>query len=196
MLAEQAKAEVRLLDRQGKLSPKPEGREGLLDHLSVAIDPHMSLRAMPDLARGFSIILDHLGFEVLHNKTDVSFLTSDNPVVVFDPTVPEARMLPYQVRPPRGSIELLLPIDGDTVLRGHTGLHQLGPRSLHHVTLTDRREAKRINRFAARFGYRFVFARDRSHEALVVKHASTSPVIDMLNGCVFGPRPTKPKWNA
>ena len=50
----------------------------------------MSLHAMPDLAKGFSIILDQLGFEVLHNKTDVSFLTSDNPVVCFDPTVPEA----------------------------------------------------------------------------------------------------------
>jgi hypothetical protein len=154
----------------------------------------MSLHAMPDLARGFSIILDQLGFEVLHNKTDVSFLTSDNPVVCFDPTVPEARVLPYQVRPPLGSIELLFPIDAETILRGHTGLRRAGPRSLRHVALTDRQEAKRFNRFAARFGYRFVFARDRSHEVLIVKHASTSPVINMLNGCVFGPRPTKPKW--
>jgi hypothetical protein len=62
--------------------------------------------------------------------------------------------------------------------------------------LTDRQEVKRINRFTARFGYRFVFARDRTHESLIVKHASTSPVIDMLKGCVFGPRPTKPKWDA
>jgi hypothetical protein len=68
MLAEQTKAEVKLLDRQGKLPPKPEGREDILDHLSVAIDPHMSLQAMPDLAKGFGIILDQLGFEVLHNK--------------------------------------------------------------------------------------------------------------------------------
>jgi hypothetical protein len=53
----------------------------------------MSLHAMSDLARGFGVILDHLGFEVLHNETDVSFLTSDNPVVCFDPTVPEGRVL-------------------------------------------------------------------------------------------------------
>jgi hypothetical protein len=147
MLAEQTKAEVKLLDRQGKLPRKPEGREDILDHLSVAIDPHMSLRAMPDLAKGFGIVLDQLGFEVLHNKTDVSFLTSDNPVVCFDPTVPEARVLPYQVRPPRGSIELLFPIDAETILRGHTGLRRAGPRSLRHVPLTDCKEAKRINRF-------------------------------------------------
>ena len=194
-LAEQEKAVVRSLDRQGKLPPKPAGHENILDHLSVAIDPHISLHAMPYLAKGFSIILDHLGFEVLHNKTDVSLLTSDNPVVCFDPTVPEARVPPYQVRPPHGSIELLFPIDADTILRGHTGLRRPGPRRLRHVALTDRREAKRINRFVARYGYRFVFARDRTHEALILKHASTSPVIDMVNGCVFGPRPTKPKWD-
>jgi hypothetical protein len=67
---------------------------------------------------------------------------------------------------------------------------------MRHAALTDRQEVKRINRFAARFGYHFVFARERSHEALVVKHASTSPVIDKRKGCVFGPRPSKPKWGA
>src|SRR5208282_1844481 len=198
--------EVRLLDRQGKLPPKPEGCEDILDRLSVPVDPHMSLYAMGHLARGFGIVLDHLGFEVLHNKTDVSVLTSDNPVVCFDPTVPEASVLPYQVRPPLGSIELLFPIDAETILRGHTGLRRPGPRNLRHVTLTDRREAKRINKFVARFGYRFIFGCDRTHEALIVKHASMSPVIKavsvpgptggvlLLNECVFGPRPTKPKW--
>jgi hypothetical protein len=29
-----------------------------------------------------------------------------------------------------------------------------------------------------------------------IKHASTSPVIDMGKGRVFGTRPTKPKWDA
>jgi hypothetical protein len=149
ILAEQVKATTRLLDQQGKLPPKPEGLENILDHL-----------------------------------------------------------LPYQVRPPWGSIELLFPIDADTVLRGHTGLRRVGPRNLRHVTLTERHEAKRNNRFVARFGYRLVFSRDRTHEALIVKHAGTSPVIETIavpsptgkgsvavNGCVFGPRPNKPKWS-
>jgi hypothetical protein len=58
----------------------------------------------------------------------------------------------------------------------------------------------------ARFGYRFVFARDRSHDALIVKHAGTSPVMKAVSvpgptgvfvarEFVFGPRPTKPKWS-
>lgn len=201
-LAEQAKATLRLLDQAGKLLPKPKGHEDILDHISVSIDPHQSLHAMPALMRGFGHVLHWLQFEVVHNETDVSFLTSDNPVVVFDPTVREESVLPYQVRPPLGSIELLFPIDPDTVLRGRPG-----PHALRHVTLTDRQRAKRINRFVARFGYRFVFSRDHSHEALIIKHAGTSPistttVVPSPTGgsylefkYVFGVRPSKPKWS-
>jgi Protein of unknown function (DUF4238) len=148
-LAEQVKAEARLLDELGKLPPKPEGLEDILDHVTVSIDPHQSLYAMLPLAQGFGVVLDQLGLEVLHNKTDESFLTSDNPVICFDPTVGEGRVLPYQVRPPLGSIELLFPIDAQTVLRGRSGR-----RPLRHVKLTDRQAIKRINRFTARFGYR------------------------------------------
>jgi hypothetical protein len=205
-LAEQVKAEARLLDRLGKLPPKPEGRENILDHMVITIDPHQSLRAMGDLARGFGFLLDHLGFEVIHNGTDVSFLTSDNPVLVFDPTMPEAAVLPYQVRPPLGAIELLFPIDAETMLRGRSDLRRPGPPKVQHVTLAARQEAKRINRFVARFGYRFVFARDRTHDALIAKHAGLSPVMKAISGpgptrgmfvmgaCVFGPRPNIPKW--
>jgi hypothetical protein len=200
LLAEQVKALARHLDQQGMLSPKPAGHEDILDHLNVAIDPHQSLHAMPSLALGFGFVLDHLSFQVLHNATDISFLTSDNPVVYFDPTVPEASVLPYRVQPPTGPIELVFPIDPETVLRGLTG-----PPGLHHITITDRQSVKRINRFVARFGYRFVFSRDRAHEALIAKHAGTSPVMEVSGlsgptggapacGYVFGVRPNKPKW--
>ncbi len=200
-LAETVKATARLHDQAGKLPPKPEGLEDILDHISVSIDPHQSLHAMPALARGFGLVLGCLEFEVVHNETDVSFLTSDNPVVYFDPTVREESVLPYQVRPPLGSIELLFPIDPETVLRGRTG-----PHALRHVTLTDRQHAKRINRFVARFGYRFVFSHDHTHVALIIKHAGTSPILKTTvapnptgGTClefkyVFGVRPSKPKW--
>jgi hypothetical protein len=202
-LAETVRATARFLDQAGYLPPKPKGLEDILDHISVSIDPHQSLNAMPALMRGFGIVLDQLEFEVVHNETDVTFLTSDNPVVYFDPTVQEERVLPYQVRPPLGSIELLFPIDPDTVLRGRTG-----PHALHHVRLTDRQSAERINRFVARFGYRFVFSRDHTHEALITRHAGTSPILKTtvppnptgrLLGLyfqyVFGIRPIKPKWS-
>jgi hypothetical protein len=199
--AESVKATIRLLDRQGKLPPKPEGFEDILDNLAVSIDPHQSLHAMPVLAQAFGTVISQLSFEVVHNKTDVSFLTSDNPVIYFNPTVYEEKVLPYQVRPPHGSIELLFPIDPETVLRGQTGLP-----GMHHIAFSDRRAVKRINRFVARFGYRFVFARDSSHAPLIGKYARTSPVLKtvtlptptggtlIFSECVFGPRPIKPKW--
>ena len=205
--AEQVKMTARALDGKGLLPPKPEGFEDILDHMSVSIDPHQSLLAIPDLMKGFEIVLDHVGFEVLHNNTDVRFLTSDNPVICFDPTVPEERVLPYQIRPPYGAIELLLPVDEATVLRGHSHLRRPGPPILRHVTLTRTSDVKRINRFAARFAYRFVFARDRGSEALVMKYAATSPVLGTtmardpagravtVHGWVFGTRPAKPKWD-
>jgi hypothetical protein len=127
---EATKATTRFLDQQGMLPPKPIGRDNILDHLSVAIDPHESLRSISDFAKGFSIVLDQLGLKVIHNKTDISFLTSDNPVVYFDPTMEEPRLLPYQVQPPHGSIELLFPIDADTIVRGRPG-----PPNLRHVPL-------------------------------------------------------------
>jgi hypothetical protein len=200
---EQVKATTRFLDRQGLLPPKPKGFENILDDLVVTIDPHQSLLAMPDLSRGFDNLMAELQFEVIHNKSDVSFLTSDNPVVYFDPTKPEARVLPYQVRPPHGAIELLFPLDPRTLLCGRNG-----PSRLRHVMLQSSRDAKRINRFVARFGYRFVFSTDQTHAALIAKYASTSPVakstsfpapgggLFTLREYVFGPRPTKPKWKA
>ncbi|HEV2302028.1 MAG TPA: DUF4238 domain-containing protein [Stellaceae bacterium] len=101
-LSEQVKAEARLLDQKGMLPPKPAGYENILDHLEVSIDPHQSLHAMPALAKGFSKVLDSLEFDVLHNQTSLSFITSDNPVIYFEPTAHEEGVLPYQVRPPHG----------------------------------------------------------------------------------------------
>jgi len=202
-LAEGVKAETKFLDQRGKLPPKPQGYEDILDHMVVSIDPHMSIHAIPSLAQGFGKVLDCLGLQVLHNSTDISFVTSDNPVVYFNPMLPETRILPYQVVPPYGPIELLFPIDSETMLRGVTG-----GSGLSHSKLGDRQIVKRMNRFIARFGYRFVFSRDRSHTALIIKHANVSPVLKttLLNSkvrdtftsfeWVFGQRAVKAKWKA
>ena len=44
--------------------------------------------AMADLAKGVGTIIDAIGFEILENHTSEAFVTTDNPVVYFDPTVP------------------------------------------------------------------------------------------------------------
>jgi hypothetical protein len=202
MLARHVDLVAHDLDRQGLLPPKPPGAEHILDNMAVAIDPHQSLHAMPKLAQGFGRVLGNLCFEVLHNETGVRFITSDNPVAYFNPSIPELRVLPYVVTPPDGPIELLFPIDPDTMLRGH-----VGSAPIRHAVLSDPQMAKRFNRLIARFAYRLMFASDRSADSVIAKHSKVSPIMEFppaagtdeakLNFTFgFGPRPKLPKWKS
>ena len=207
--AETVKIQMRYLDELGQLPPKPKGHEDILDHLRVSIDPHISIHAMPDMVRAFSRIVEQIGFEIVHNESGSTFVTSDNPVVYFDPTVDEQRINPYAVQRSGGSIELLFPIDSQTVLRGRSELKSAFSRDgIRHVRLKDRHDLVRINRLVARFGYRFIFATSSSHAQLVRKYADRSPVLRrrveseasggrrIFYQQVFGPRPSIPKWTS
>lgn len=206
-LAENVMAELRVLDRAGELPPPPEGLEGLLNMVEVSIDPHQSIHAMAPLAQGFATVVDRLGLQIVHNMTDVDFITSDNPVVYFDPERSEAGVLPYTVLP-SGPVELLMTIDRRTVLRGHSrNKWRFAAQGAEHFELRSRDEVKRINRMIARFGYRFVFAANQAHDRLVEKYAPHSPVIEVkgfptsdgemsVGRMIFGARRRKPKWDS
>ena len=86
---------ARRLDAEGKLSPKPEGLEDILDHVEVSINPHQSIHAMVTVMHATGQVFDQIGFYAMHNKTDVPFLTSDNPVIWFDPSVQDTDLRPY-----------------------------------------------------------------------------------------------------
>jgi hypothetical protein len=202
-LAEMVKAGARAMDRAGDLPPKPKGMEDILDHLDVAIDPHRSMLAMPALVQGLSRVIAMLGLQVVHNETKTDFITSDNPVVWFDPLVPDDQMQPYRLDPTLGRVELLFPMTPRLLLRGHYGLR--GTSGLSHVRLSATSEVKRINRMAARFGYRFVFANSDSYGVLARKYAAASPTIRIqripqgagelvLSEYVFAPRVQKKRW--
>jgi hypothetical protein len=205
-LAETVKAHTKQLDRAGRLPPKPEGFEDILDHVDVSIDPHQSIHAMAPLAKRFGLVADRIGLRVIHNETGQAFLTSDNPVVYFDPDIPEGRLRPYLVNPYVGRIELLFAVDSHTMLVGLTEWKSdFSRHGLRHLRLRDKQQVKRINKLISRFGYRFVFSSDGTNERLIRKHAASSPVArvtvhtegardTILTECLFGPRPRKPKW--
>ena len=50
---------------------------------------------MPTFLRSMGEVLNRVGLGILHNVTDVPFITSDNPVVYFDPCTSEEELLPY-----------------------------------------------------------------------------------------------------
>ena len=195
---------LRLAD-EGRISAPPAGLT--FDDIDIAIDPHQSLNAMVAMLQGFGQLCNYFGLEVVHNATSEPFITSDNPVAIFDPDVPEDALQPYTVRPPEGRIELLLPVSSRVLLRGRSELPLVGADGrLGVAKMTRAAEVRRVNRYVARFGYRFVFADHPGLAPLVTKYAPLSPTIrfdDAKDGdegeftvmqMVFGPRPQKLKW--
>ena len=79
---------MKALVRNGKLSPPPLGFEDILDKVEVSIDPHQSIHAMPGLIKKIGELFDTVGLAIIHNTSDVPFLTSDNPVAWYDPSIP------------------------------------------------------------------------------------------------------------
>lgn len=153
ILSETTKAEIRLLDAAGQGPPKPAGFEDILDHIEVAIDPHQSIHAMVHMVRGFCQVFDQMGFMVLHNKTGVTFLSSDNPVVWFDPSVPDADLQPYVLRP-GGPVMLLFPVSPSVVIVGDSlGRDEFVANGLGIADLRKPHLAKMINRQVCRFAY-------------------------------------------
>lgn len=202
-LAESVRATYHILDRAGRLPPLPAGIT--FDQVNVLIDPHRSLMAMEPLLKGVADLYERIGFEILHNHTDMDFITSDNPVVYFDPDPSEADLRPYTV-PPGRRIELLLPLTPRLLLRGTTELPVFREGDeFRHTDLTNRDAVNRVNRLVARFGYRFVFAAAAGFDELVSNFADQSPILTFeslpaptglvqTSRFVFGPRPGKPKW--
>jgi hypothetical protein len=60
---EGVKATMRSLERRGLLPPMPEGLTQ--DQIDVVINPHQSIHAMPQMVRGFAIVVDMLGFRAV-----------------------------------------------------------------------------------------------------------------------------------
>lgn len=207
MLAASVKALARRMDAAGKLPPPPPGHENILEMMDVSIDPHQSIHAMVDMIRGMSDLYNRIGIFALHNKTDIPFLTSDNPVAWFDPSVSDERVMPYRISQ-SGAISMVFPVTPWLAICGSTEdkirFHKNG---LFHRETCDLDDINNINRTVCRFAYEAVFSRDLGSEDLVAKYAHESPVLEvnainfeteqaLLSTFVFGARPRLPKWEA
>jgi hypothetical protein len=200
------KAQLDIMNEAGELPPPPKGIENLLEYIDVAIDPQHSLYGMKDTASGFATTVDRLGFQIVHLPSNMSIITSDNPIVYYNPDIDESIMRPYVVGLDKGSIELLFPVAPQLLIRGHTDLKfRNRMRGIEHASLADASEIKRINRMISRFSYRFVFAKDNQHRPVFEKYADTSPVfsasrthklegLEVRGSWQFGKRLKKPKW--
>lgn len=205
ILAEFFKAKMRELDVAGKLPPKPKGFEDILDHVEVSIDPHRSIHAIPQILKGLGQVFNLMGFCVLTNKTNVPFLTSDNPVIWFDPSVQDADLQPYVLQQ-EGPVMLFFPVSPSLVIVGDSSRRdEFVANGLGVADLSRSHFVKAINRQICRFSYEAVFAQKTGHEKLIQKHAALSPVPEFNRvsrgkgeavafRMIFGKRTRKPKW--
>jgi hypothetical protein len=208
MLAEAVRMTGRHLNDMGRLPPPPSGFtfEYLDEHAVVSIDPHQSIHAMADLAKGVTKVFNEIGFEILENTTDENFITSDNPVIYFDPTVAPQEMLPYNVSRSRMNIEFMFPLSRRFMLWGHSVLKSAHNQGVtRYRTLSDIEFVKRANVLTVRFANRLVFADNENQGVLVAKYAARSPIVSVTHlqtargrgvfaQHVFGKREKKPKW--
>ncbi len=209
MLAESVRMTSRHLHDRGELPPTPPGLtfEYFDQHTVISIDPHKSIHAMADLAKGMNKIIGSIGFEILENRTDEGFITSDNPVIYFDPIVSAGSLQPYNINRRRMDIEFMFPITPRFILWGHSILKpKFNQRTTPYRVVTDKQFVRRANVLTARFANRMIFSNEARHQPLVKKYAGTSPVVSVAHmktatgrgifvQSVFGKREHKPKWN-
>jgi Protein of unknown function (DUF4238) len=173
-MALKMRIETKALASMGKLPAELLRYEHELDTVDITVNRHRTIHTMSEDMRALADMTLLLGFEILLNETDLDFISSDNPVVYFDPSKPSPEVTPYDVD---RKVELYFPLDARTLLRGSHRLRTRGqiPRVR---SLTDKMRVRAINRTIAQFGYRFMFANDRTHDALALAHAARSPVLD------------------
>jgi hypothetical protein len=207
-LAESIRMTARLLNDSGELPPPPEGLtfDFLDEHLAISIDPHRSILSMADLASGLARIIDAIGFEIHENQTSEGFVTSDNPVIHFDPTVSLALLEPYNISRERMNIEFMFPITPKYLLWGHSVLKASRDRyAPKYHTVSDIDFVRRANTLAVRFANRLIFSNTDLHQDLVERYGKRSPVLSvrhfktssgrgMHTKHIFGTPKPKPKW--
>lgn len=205
MLAHGVKETMRGMLADGKMAPPPPGLEDIVDRVQVAIDPHRSIHAMAGMLKGLGELFSKVGFAAFHNITGLPFITSDNPVMWFDPSLPFDEQRPYTTQP-GGPVLLVFPVSPKLALIGSTEFkEQFGIHGLQHRDVSDEELVCAINSQVCRFAYEAVITQEAGWDELIAEHAGVSPVhealqIPMDKGFVtvhrmaFGPRVAKVKW--
>ena len=101
---------------------------------------------MKNIIGGMDCLFSEIGIGALHNQTDIPFLTSDNPVIWFDPSTPEYEMRPYEWRPGR-PLFFIFPVAPDCVIYGHSSMRvQYETLGFGYGDLNDRESVDMMNR--------------------------------------------------
>jgi hypothetical protein len=205
MLAKTVKDTMKVMLANGKSTSPPSVREDLSNGVQAAIDPHMSIHAMMPMLEGMEKLFSLVGLVAVHNNTDLPFITSDNPVMWFDPSLPFDEQRPYSLQA-GGPVCIVFPVSPKLALIGSTQYKEFfGTHGLQHSDVPDEDTVYAINSQVCRFAYEAVITQETGWDALIAEYSGVSPVheaitIPMAKGMAaihrmaFGPRVAKSKW--
>lgn len=141
----------------GEENSKSIGLKELIDSNTVVvnIDPHRCVTSMAYIAANIPLFQPGFSFgipQILHNQTDLPFLSSDNPVCFYGGKRNTKKIFPYRIQNKK-SFSFVFPISSDMALVNSTFVKKNGM----HVDMHDREVVADINRILARFSQRYVF---------------------------------------
>ncbi len=145
--------------------------EGLVH---VEIDPHRSIGAMPqlaDLLAPFIVAMRSRSF--LHNGTDINFITSDNPVIIFGDGDSNDLSVPYPTNC-KERYRVIFPLTPRVVFF----YDSREKRREQHRILRSTNTVNKINLMIARFADRFIVGSDRQSVEKYIATPNTCPVPD------------------
>lgn len=206
MLAETTRSTLQVMLQNGTIEAPPREMGDLPRCLDIAIDPHQSIHAMARLIQAMGTLFSKIGITAVHNNTGRAFLTSDNPVIWFDPSLPFDEQRPYTVDPNGGPIFLIFTVSPTLAILGSTDYQATySKHGLFHSEVPERSFVDMINAQVCRFGYECVIAQSPGHEEEAARFSEVSPIHEAISIAAgtgvltvhrqaFGKRPHKPKW--
>lgn len=157
------------------------------------------------MIKGIGHVFSQIGISAIINMTEIPFLTSDNPVIWFNPSISEDEMKPYDLQA-GGPIVLIFPVTPNIIIYEHSDMRDhFACSGLEYGELSDRSKVEIINRTICRFAYKAVFSQTSDQDELIRKSAGESSCLGTdtisLNNRellffqnVFGKPEKKPKW--
>lgn len=171
--------------------------------LEVAVDPHRALTALPYLVQSTMPVFARVGLlSFLHNKTNLDFITSDNPCIYFFRRE-SGELDPYSVSP-TGDFEFYFPLTPRLAIRSAT----FSKRSVVHRDEHSSSVVGQLNLLVAQFADRYLISGSPIDADLASAFPDVCPVPDLSRsvalptGEVFSiayqwgkPIRTFPKWD-
>ncbi len=162
----------------GELRLKDLIDEGLV---KVPIDPHRSISLMPQLVRRLEPLLGQMKYRsFLHNATEVEFITSDNPVVIYRKTGDPERPEPYPERRESGFCVLFPVTSRIAFFYDSSEGRQNFYRSIRSI-----KTVRKINSLVAMFADRFIVGGNRQAIGSLDGILNICPVPDFAGSVVL-----------